>query len=180
MEEVMGEGQAKPIKPMINRNDNLGQQLLHKAKKSCKGGYLPGFYREVYSNGLIGTSREDKDLSRIKGFNVCNPDFEWNVEVCCKTTEIFFDEMKLERVEGRGGHKSGDFEQQDPRRLPLSQLLHERGPLRAEANVKVDYVNAVSGTELLNESLSGSEAYKLRDWRNLGEGLVGTQLKNHI
>ncbi|KAH0449052.1 hypothetical protein IEQ34_022852 [Dendrobium chrysotoxum] len=106
----MGEEQVAPITSLIHGNDNLGQQLLDKAKKSWKRRALPNSNREVHSNGLIAAGRQNKDLSRVEGFNACYVNFKGDVKVCCKMRKVFLGEMELKGVEGIRGDKGGNFE----------------------------------------------------------------------
>jgi len=63
-------------------------------------------------------------------------------------------------------------------RFELGQLLHERHPLLTNANVEVEYVDSGGATELVEHGLDPSEVSELECRTNLGENLIGVDLRS--
>lgn len=105
------------------------------------------------------------------------------MELSGELGEVLASEMEFERmVRGVWGDESCDFERRGggAGAAALSELLHERRPLTADADVEVDDVDAGRAGELFEESLDGGEVGELEDGGDFREGLEGAELEDDV
>uniref|UniRef100_A0A804LBX9 Uncharacterized protein n=1 Tax=Zea mays TaxID=4577 RepID=A0A804LBX9_MAIZE len=170
--EVRGEGQLAAVTAAVHGDDKLGAKPPDEVKDGRHRGGVHGAGREVDGDGVAGGGSEQ--LRGVHGVEVEEGQLERDARLGREVGQVLVDELQLQRVVRRRGHQCGDLER--GARAAAGQLLHERRPLLADADVQVQHVDAGSATQLVEHGLDAGEVRELEHGAELGEVLVGTEL----
>ncbi|OQU93466.1 hypothetical protein SORBI_3001G541166 [Sorghum bicolor] len=179
LEQVRGEGQLAAVTAaVVHGNDKLGAKAPDEVKDGWHRGGVHRAGRKVDGDRVAGGDGDE--LRGVHGVEVEEGQLERDAGLGGEVGQVLVDQLQLQRVVvvrlRRRGHQCGDLERGAGARTAARQLLHERRPLLADADVEVEHVDAGGAAELVEHGLDAGEVRELEHGADLGEGLVGAEL----
>ncbi|VAI11248.1 unnamed protein product [Triticum turgidum subsp. durum] len=172
LEQVRRERQLAAVTTAVHRDDKLGAEPPDQVKDRWHRGGVNRADGKVHGDGVAAGNCEE--LRGVDGVEVEHDELEGHPELGGEVGEVLVDELQLQRVVRRRQHQCGHLERGAG--AALRQLLHQRRPLLADADVEVEHVDAAGAAELVEHGLHAGEVRELEHRGELGEGLVGAEL----